>query len=595
MNPTADPPPAGFARFRTKLVVAIMLVVTLVTTLGMLLAQRLVVAGARRDLQQEFQGELDARQVAQEVRYAALAERCRALARKPRIHAALEDNALDLLYPSARDELADMMGNPAGAPREAAAYALHARFYRFLDANGRVISPPDTQGVGELSRAEEARLSLKTVPDRPQIGYLLHDDPGTPAPTIDEVIAMPIVSTETGEVIAALVLGFKPFELAGQRSGDGIRSGLWLQDRLHLPGLPAAARTALGARVAGTIATSGQPDLSLLVQVDGTPCLLFSKLLNPGSMFPRAYEVCIYPLTDALARERKLRWQCLGAGALLLLGAFGASQYFSHRLSAPVEQLAVNSEQNRAERQRAEAALEVTSRELQRSARFSADASHQLKTPVTVLRTGLEELLAGEKLAPDAREEVSSLVHQTFRLTSVIEDLLLLSRMDAGRLQLNFQAVNLTPLIEAWLDDLAAIPDGLDLGVETDIPPVLHVAGEIRYTTLILQNLLENARKYNRRGGRIRITARAEESWAILTIGNTGRPIPTGAREHIFERFHRAAAGENVPGHGLGLNLARELALLHRGDLRLTRSDDAWTEFEVRFRLLPPAAGPVPE
>src|SRR6185503_5345243 len=105
------------------------------------------------------------------------------------------------------------------------------------------------------------------------------------------------------------------------------------------------------------------------------------------------------------------------------------------------------------------------------------------------------------------------------------------------------------------------------------------------YVALIVQNLLENARKYNRPGGRIRLSCRAEGDWAILTIGNTGRPIPGPAREHIFERFHRGSMGEDIKGHGLGLNLARELARLHGGDLRLLRSEEDWTEFEVRFRL----------
>ena len=144
-------------------------------------------------------------------------------------------------------------------------------------------------------------------------------------------------------------------------------------------------------------------------------------------------------------------------------------------------------------------------------------------------------------------------------------------------------------------NDFGALPDELKLAVETEFPAGLRISGEKRYTTLILQNLLENARKYNRPGGRIRLTARAEGVWAILTIGNTGPPIALAAQEHIFERFHRGAAAENVSGHGLGLNLARELARLHRGDVRLTRSDDAWTEFEVRFRLVDevpaPAAG----
>jgi signal transduction histidine kinase len=75
-----------------------------------------------------------------------------------------------------------------------------------------------------------------------------------------------------------------------------------------------------------------------------------------------------------------------------------------------------------------------------------------------------------------------------------------------------------------------------------------------------------------------------------LAVGNTGPAIPAPAQAHIFERFHRGAAGENVPGYGLGLNLAHELARLHGGDLRLVRSDAGWTEFVVRLQPAPAAA-----
>ncbi len=594
MKTRLQPPKPGFTGFRTKLLVAMMLVVTAVTALALFFAQRNVAASVRRDLQREFQGELAALHAVQAVRHAALAERCRALARKPRIHAALEDNALDLLYPSARDELRDMMDAGTGQIPDPAAYVIHARFYRFLGGNGNVLSPANAENIGRLTPAEESQLSLRAVPRDLQTGYLSRqlDEAGA---TIDEVIAMPIVSTETGEAIAALVLGFRPIDLSSTRVDTGIMSGIWLGGRLYLSSLTESARTALTGQVARELGTAGQPESSFAVEVNGLPCLLFYKLLNPDSPFPPAYEVCIYQLSDSMARQRRLFWQFTGAGTLLLLGAFAASHYLSARLSVPVEKLAVTSEENRAQRERAETALELTNEELQRSARFSADASHQLKTPVTVLRAGLEELLAGEKLAPEAREEISTLVHQTFRLTSVIEDLLLLSRMDAGRLKLDFCPVNLVPLIEAWLDDLGALPDTFDLEVETDFPAAMYIEGEKRYTTLILQNLMENARKYNHRAGRIRVAARAEGIWGILTVGNTGRPIPPAVQAHIFERFHRGSIGENVPGHGLGLNLARELARLHRGELRLTRSDEAWTEFEVRFRLAQPSTAPVPE
>jgi signal transduction histidine kinase len=565
-----------------------MLVVTAATALALFFAQRKVAANARRDLEREFQGELAAFHSVQEVRHAALAERCRALARRPRIHAALEDNALDLLYPIARDELADVMGGTDQESWEPAAHAFHARFYRFLDGRGAVITPPDARDTGRLLPAEEAQLALHAVPDQARTGYLRRET-SEPVETIDEVIAMPIVSTENGQPIAALVLGFKPVELPGPRATTGMISGVWTQGRLYLPAVAEPARQELSGRIAQELAATDGSEHSFSIELADAPGLLFYLRLNPGSPFPPAYEVCIYPLTDSIAQQRRLFWQFSGAGAVLLMGAFLASQFLSRRLSDPVEKLAVDSEENRTQRQRAEHELELTHEELQRSARFSADASHQLKTPVTVLRAGLEELLAGEKLAPDLREEVATLVHQTFRLTSVIEDLLLLSRMDAGRLQLKLRPVDLTHLIEGGLDDLGALPDALDLTLETDFPAGLFVEGETRYTTLILQNLLENAHKYNRPGGRIRIAAREQDRTVILVVGNTGPAIPAAAREHIFQRFHRGVIGENLPGHGLGLNLARELARLHGGDLHLVRSDADWTEFEVRFKLAQPA------
>jgi signal transduction histidine kinase len=245
--------------------------------------------------------------------------------------------------------------------------------------------------------------------------------------------------------------------------------------------------------------------------------------------------------------------------------------------------LAEDSVEEHAGRVRAEAALESTSEELQRAARFSADASHQLKTPVAVLRAGLEELQAHGSLSAECQQEISALVNQTGRLSGVIDDLLLLSRLDAGRLKLKFGPVKLAQLIEAALDDLGAQPEAAELAVEVDVSADLLVTGDRQYLGLILQNLMENARKYNQPGGRIRLVARQERGNVVLTLGNTGKTIPPAAQTHIFERFHRGAMGENVPGYGLGLNLARELVRLHRGELRLVRSEAGWTEFELEF------------
>jgi signal transduction histidine kinase len=572
------------ASFRTRLFTAMIIIVAAVTVLGLYLAQRKVTADAERNLQENFQAELSSLHNLEDLRHAALADRCNTLAAKSRIHAAIEDNAIDLLYPSAKDELRDLMEGEEPPP-EQAAQSLHATFYRFLDGTGAVLKPPNPKEVGQLGRKAEAQLSLTKLPETQQIGYV-QERVDVRGGNVAEILAVPIFSTDTGDVISALVVGFKPFHPKQTNSGAGMKSGIWVNGQLHLPSLPKSAQASLSEKIATAVAASDRAENNFRVNVDGAPQLLFYKRLNPGSLFPPAYEICVYPLADSMAQLQRLRWQIGGAGALLLLGGFVASHLVALRFSAPVKKLALDSEENRAQRQRAEAALASTAEELERSSRYSADASHQLKSPVTVLRVGIESLLGREDFKPEVYEELSGLLHQTHRLTGVIDDLLLLSRMDAGHLQIASTPVNLSQLIDEWLDDLGALPDSPDVKIEKEFPIGLFVAGERQYTSLIVQNLLENARKYNRPGGRIRVNAHPTGSDVVLTIGNNGRTIPPG--ENIFERFHHNSTPAAASGHGIGLNLARELARLHGGDLRLAHSEDDWTEFEVR---LPAANG----
>lgn len=571
--------PSGF---RWKLMAAMMLVVSVITAIAVYVADRNLAGSVDAALQQQFRGEIEALRDVQQLRLAALVERCRTLVRRPRIQAALEDGALDLLYPSARDELRDIIGTSLAATDADTAFELRAEFYRFLDRSGALISPVRADNVGPLPAPLEQALRLPGVPDRRQIGYLAVPD-GTEDTTLAEVIAMPILSVVTGEPIAALVLGFKAVEPQEEDPSSEIRRGILVAGRLNMPGIDGTALRGLGAEVGARLAAGAGSEDSFVHVMDGMPHQVFYKHLNPDSLYPPALEVCVYPLADLVQRQWQMRWRILGAGAVLLIAALAASVLLSRRLAEPVEQLAVDSVREREERRRAEEALEVTSEELQRAARFSADASHQLKTPVAVLRAGLEELRSHNGTELDLNREISSLIHQTYRLSGIIEDLLLLSRMDAGQLKLTFGRVDLSHLIEASLDDLGAQPGAASLKVESDFPAGLTIAGDSHYAGLVLQNLLENARKYNRPGGRIRLAAIRENGMVRVSIGNTGHTIPPEAQARIFERFHRGAVGENLPGYGLGLNLARELTRLHQGSLRLVRSADDWTEFEVQF------------
>jgi signal transduction histidine kinase len=219
----------------------------------------------------------------------------------------------------------------------------------------------------------------------------------------------------------------------------------------------------------------------------------------------------------------------------------------------------------------------------EQAARFSADASHQLKTPIAILRAGIEEILAQPGLSDEHREGMADLLQQTRRLTSVAENLLLLSRADTGRLALRATEFDLGKLLEGSLEDARILGAGSNLQIEANVSEVLPMNGDREMVSLTVQNLVENAVKYNRPGGRVLVSAEKHDHVVQIRVGNNGSGIPPERAPHVFERFYRARGDEQTPGHGLGLSIARELARAHGGDLTLARSQPDWTEFCLRL------------
>jgi signal transduction histidine kinase len=229
------------------------------------------------------------------------------------------------------------------------------------------------------------------------------------------------------------------------------------------------------------------------------------------------------------------------------------------------------------------ATFERLQRSFEQSVRFSADASHHLKTPIAVLRAGVEEILADVNCSESTQARAEGLLHRIHNLSSVVDNLLLLSRADAGRLELSKAEFDLGEVLEGVLDDALTLAEPLDLIVEADVPKHLLLKADCTFVAMIAQNLVENAVKYNSPGGRIRVEARAVNGEVEMTIGNTGDGIPKDRTGQLFERFYRVRGGERVPGHGLGLSIARELARAHGGDVELVRSDGSWTEMRLRL------------
>ena len=228
------------------------------------------------------------------------------------------------------------------------------------------------------------------------------------------------------------------------------------------------------------------------------------------------------------------------------------------------------------------ATFERLQRSFEQAARFSADASHHLKTPISVLRAGVEEIMADEACSPRTHATAEGLLHRIHQLNAVADNLLLLARADAGRLELQKDDFDLSEMLAGVLDDARALAEPYELTVEADVPKTLPVRADRFFIGMIAQNLLENAVKYNVRGGRIRVAARLGVDGGIrLTVGNTGAGIPPERAARLFDRFYRARGDERVGGSGLGLSTARELARAHGGDVELRQSEAGWTELNV--------------
>ncbi|MCU0857866.1 MAG: ATP-binding protein [Pontiellaceae bacterium] len=211
----------------------------------------------------------------------------------------------------------------------------------------------------------------------------------------------------------------------------------------------------------------------------------------------------------------------------------------------------------------------------QQATRFSADAAHELKTPLTILQGELEHALQSAKDNSAEQKTYKELLDEVQRLKSIVRKLLLLSQADSGQMVLSKEPVNLTRMIEAVCEDIQLIAPGLE--IRTELQPDVQVMADPDLLNQIIQNLAGNAVKFCRGEAPITISLQTKNERTVFRISNRGEIIPETDREKIFERFYRA--NRNTEGSGLGLSLAREIARAHGGTLILESSGSDGTVF----------------
>src|SRR5574341_943486 len=220
--------------------------------------------------------------------------------------------------------------------------------------------------------------------------------------------------------------------------------------------------------------------------------------------------------------------------------------------------------------------------------RFTADASHELKTPLTVLRSGVERAITTPGLPQDTLAVLEETLQEVNRMTELVESLLTLARADEGRAPLHREPVDLRDIVTEATEtgELLAEEAGVAMHVEMPTAPVVVSVDRSRIRQLLL-NLLTNAVKYTPRGGSVRLALGRDDGQISLAVADTGIGIAPGDLPHIFDRFWRADSartrtGER-PGAGLGLAICKWIAEAHGGSIEVQSRPGRGTTFTVRL------------
>jgi len=223
----------------------------------------------------------------------------------------------------------------------------------------------------------------------------------------------------------------------------------------------------------------------------------------------------------------------------------------------------------------------------ERQRRFIADASHELRTPVAILRGEAEVTISRpERSSAEYRESLTVLRDESQRLAHIIEDLFTLTRADAGQYPITPRDFYLDELASDVLRHARSLALAKEITLSPSIEPELLFHGDEALIRRLLLNLLENAIKYTSHGGKVTLECKKQSAHYVVSITDSGPGISPELQSRIFERFFRADKARSRSetdsgGAGLGLSIARWIAEAHHGQLELARSDTSGTTFTV--------------
>ncbi len=385
-----------------------------------------------------------------------------------------------------------------------------------------------------------------------------------------------------------------------KRSRDRSNLGTWLERRFaHHPGYDIQVSAEDGGPLfrSERLKESGLPRPSEAL-VMGSPNFesfvgrsehvrLLSRLV-PGPQGPLVVQIAA-PLAADDHELGELLTVMLFAGPVALALALGGGYFLAQRSLAPVDRMAAEADQITATR--LSSRLEVLNpgdelgrlgrtlngmitrleRSFEETRRFTADAAHELRTPLAVMRNAAEVALRSPRDPEEYRRVLGDVLEEVERLTRLAEQLLFLCREDAGLVPLVMKMTSLDELAMRVIEHMSVVSDAKGVLLESVELAASAVEADPDHLRRLLFNLLDNAIKFTPSGGTVRVSLEESGGHVRLTVEDSGIGIPEQHISHIFDRFYRVdpARNQETEGTGLGLAICRSIAEAHGGEIRI--------------------------
>ena len=215
---------------------------------------------------------------------------------------------------------------------------------------------------------------------------------------------------------------------------------------------------------------------------------------------------------------------------------------------------------------------------------FTANVSHELKTPLTSISGFAEIISKGYVKAEDVPRFADNIYKESQRLITLVEDIIRLSRLDENAVNLERENIALADMAEHVVSRMQSTAAKRSIEIETNLQPAF-VEGVPQVMDEMMFNLIDNAIKYNKEGGKVTVTVDVEDGHSVFRVQDTGIGIPAGEQERVFERFYRVnkSHSKTIGGTGLGLSIVKHGALLHHARIELNSELNVGTTISIIF------------